>query len=151
MVILNSIQLLYAIYGQTQRILNDMRGKPSKCNLKKILNCIGKNMPSKRTMISSEHKVLYKSKMVEAKYLTKVDGIYKVKYHGEILYNVLMETHEKMVTNNLIVETLHPENIVAELYRYYTNPTYEDQMNYIKIQENYLKNMLELKRRIQRK
>jgi hypothetical protein len=114
-------------------------------------DCIGKNIPSKRTMISSEHKVLYKGKMVEAKCLTKVDGIYKVKYHGEILYNVLMETHEKMVTNNLIVETLHPENIVAELYRYYTNPTAEDQMNYIKIQENYLKNMLELKRRIQRK
>lgn len=114
-------------------------------------DCIGKNIPSKRTMITSEHKVLYKGKMVEAKYLTKVDGIYKVKYHGEILYNVLMETHEKMITNNLIVETLHPENIVAELYRYYTNPTAEDQMNYIKIQENYLKNMLELKRKIQRK
>jgi hypothetical protein len=56
-----------------------------------------------------------------------------------------------MITNNLIVETLHPENIVAELYRYYTNPTAEDQMNYIKIQENYLKNMLELKLKIQRK
>jgi surface protein len=123
---------------------------------KKYLVCmekdtLGKNIPSKRTMISSEHKVLYKGKMVEAKYLTKLDGIYKVKYHGEILYNVLMETHEKMITNNLIVETLHPENIVAELYRYYTNPTAEDQMNYMKIQENYLKNMLELKRRIQRK
>lgn len=123
---------------------------------KKYLICmekdsIGKNMPSKRTMISSEHKVLYKGKMVEAKCLTKVDGIYKVKYHGEILYNVLMETHEKMVTNNLIVETLHPENIVAELYRYYTNPTAEDQINYMKIQEHYLKNMMELKRKIQRK
>lgn len=123
---------------------------------KKYIICIekdavGKNIPSKRTLISSEHKVLYKGKMVEAKYLTELDGIYKIKYNGEILYNVLMEEHEKMITNNLIVETLHPENIVAELYRNYTNPTAKDQQKYMKIQENYLKNMLELKKKIQRK
>jgi hypothetical protein len=114
-------------------------------------DAIEKNIPSKRTLISSEHKLLYKGKMVEAKYLTKLDGIYKIKYNGEILYNVLMEEHEKMITNNLIVETLHPENIVAELYRNYTNPTAKDQQKYMKIQENYLKNMLELKKKIQRK
>ena len=31
-----------------------------------------------------------------------------------MLYNVLMEEHDKMVVNNLICETLHPENGMDE-------------------------------------
>jgi hypothetical protein len=46
----------------------------------------------------------------------QVNGVYNKKYNGEILYNVLLETHEKMIVNNLIVETLDPTNIVAQLY-----------------------------------
>jgi len=33
------------------------------------------------------------------------------------LYNVLMEQPDKMMVNNLICETLHPENCIAKLYR----------------------------------
>ena len=32
----------------------------------------------------------------------------------EILYNILLETHDKMQVNNLDVETLHPDNIIAK-------------------------------------
>jgi hypothetical protein len=42
--------------------------------------------------------------------------IYPVKYSGQVLYNVLLKTHEKMVVNNMIVETLDPDNVVARLY-----------------------------------
>ena len=44
------------------------------------------------------------------------EKIYKTKYKGEILYNVLMEEHDKMIVNNLICETLDPENPTAKLY-----------------------------------
>ena len=55
--------------------------------------------------------------MREAKYfLDNYEGVVKVKYHGEVLYNVLMETHSQMSVNNLICETLHPNNIIAKLY-----------------------------------
>ena len=55
--------------------------------------------------------------MVKAKYIIGlVEGVYNKKYNGEILYNVLLETHEKMIVNNLIVETLDPSNVIAKLY-----------------------------------
>lgn len=75
------------------------------------------NMPSKNTSISMNHKVLYKGKMERARDLVgKVDGIVFKKYNGEVLYNILMEEHSKMIVNNMIVETLDPTNIVAKLY-----------------------------------
>jgi hypothetical protein len=55
--------------------------------------------------------------MIEVKHLIgQVEGVYNKKYNGEILYNVLLETHEKMMVNNLIVEILDPNNIVVQLY-----------------------------------
>jgi uncharacterized delta-60 repeat protein len=86
-------------------------------------NSLGKNYPSERTIMSREHKIYYKMKMVEAKEFLvggNIEGyfvnVHKIKYHGEILYNVLMEKHDKMIVNNLIVETLHPKNIIAKIY-----------------------------------
>ena len=56
--------------------------------------------------------------MIKAKEFTNMfENVYKVKSNGEILYNVLMEKHDKMIVNNLICETLHPENSIAKLYR----------------------------------
>jgi hypothetical protein len=78
---------------------------------------LGANIPSQKTLISKKHKVFYKGKMMEAQdFVGKFDSVYRVKYSGEILYNVLMGKYEKMMVNNLICETLHPENIVARLY-----------------------------------
>jgi hypothetical protein len=55
--------------------------------------------------------------MIKAKNLIGVvDGVYNKKYNGEILYNVLLDKYDKMIVNNLIVETLDPENIIAKLY-----------------------------------
>jgi alpha-tubulin suppressor-like RCC1 family protein len=80
-------------------------------------NALGLNYPSQNTRMTQEHKLLYAGKMCEAKtFLNKFEKVIKVKYNGEILYNVLMEEHSQMRVNNLICETLHPENIVAKLY-----------------------------------
>ena len=80
-------------------------------------NALGLNYPTNNTLISQEHKILYKGKLREAKYfLDKFENVVKVKYNGEVLYNVLMEEHSQMSVNQLICETLHPNNIIAKLY-----------------------------------
>jgi hypothetical protein len=76
-----------------------------------------KNVPNKRTTMSPNHKIFYSGKMVCAKELVgEVEGVNKIPYNDEILYNILLETHDKMIVNNLISETLHPYNIVGILY-----------------------------------
>ena len=107
--------------------INTIRGKKIVAITKTVtiedtIICIEKdaldlNIPSQKTFISRNHKLLYNKQMVKAKNLVgEVEGVYNKKYNGEILYNVLLETCENMIVNNLIVETLHPENIVAKLY-----------------------------------
>ena len=77
-----------------------------------------KNIPSQKTLISINHKIFYKGEMKKAKeFVGDFENIKKVKYTGEVLYNVLMEKPDKMLVNNLICETLHPENCIAKLYR----------------------------------
>ena len=62
--------------------------------------------------MSKEHKIYYKGRMIEAKHFVghfnnKVKYVY---YSDDVLYNVLLRQHDKMIVNNLIVETLHPLN-----------------------------------------
>jgi len=80
-------------------------------------NALGKSIPSIDTIISPNHKIFYNRQMIESRYLiNKLEGVYPIKYSGDILYNVLLERHEKMMVNNLIVETLDPENVIAQIY-----------------------------------
>jgi len=88
---------------------------------------IKKNIPSQKTIISKNHKILYNGDMIKAKdFIGKFDNIYKIKYTDEILYNVLMEKHDTMIVNNLICETLHPESLIAILYEKIKNLTPEE-------------------------
>jgi hypothetical protein len=80
-------------------------------------NALGLNYPNNFTLMSQDHKLYYNGKMREAKtFLGKFRNVGKVKYNGEILYNVLMEDYSHMRVNNLICETLNPNNIIAKLY-----------------------------------
>ena len=91
-------------------------------------DALGKNIPSQKTIISKNHKVLYKGKMMAAKeFLVGFEEVKRVKYNGEILYNVLMEKHEKMAVNNLICETLDPENCLAKLHHQLKGMTIKEQ------------------------
>ena len=77
---------------------------------------IGKNVPSQQTLCSKEHKVLYQGEMIKARDLADMcKNVKKVSYNGETLYNVLLEKDGKMLVNNMICETLHPENIAAKI------------------------------------
>jgi len=80
-------------------------------------DAIKPNIPSQITFISKNHKLLINNQMIKAKYLVgKIEGVYLKDYNGEILYNVLLNTYNTMVVNNLIVETLDPNNIIAQCY-----------------------------------
>ena len=80
-------------------------------------NAIGPNYPSQTTQISQLHALLYNGKMTRAKDIPEGK---RIQYNGETLYNVLLENHETMIINNLIVETLNPRNNIAILYKHIT-------------------------------
>jgi hypothetical protein len=80
-------------------------------------NSIAKNYPKKDTIISRRHKILYKGVFKDAEKYINETTIYEIKYNNEVLYNVLLDTHSIMKVNNLICETLHPENKVALFYK----------------------------------
>jgi len=81
-------------------------------------NSLGKNMPSQRTYISVNHGILYNKRFMQAKeFIGKIRGVYYKEYNGEYLYNVLMEKHYWMTVNDIKVETLNPNNIIAKLYK----------------------------------
>jgi len=78
------------------------------------------NYPKENTIVSRNHKILYNGKMIEAyKFIGIFKHVKKINYKGEILYNVLMEEYETIIVNNLICETLHPNNPIAKIYKFY--------------------------------
>jgi len=96
-------------------------------------DALGENIPSQKTIISKDHFILYEGKAIKAKKLLGLnEKIYKIKYNGEILFNVLMEDYNKMSVNNLICETLHPKNLVAQIYKQFPELKLEEQERLIK-------------------
>ena len=79
---------------------------------------LSKNVPSQETRCSKEHKVFYKCEMMKARDIVELcENVSFVPYNGETLYNVLLKKQNMMIINNLICETLHPENIMAKISR----------------------------------
>jgi sulfur relay (sulfurtransferase) DsrF/TusC family protein len=75
---------------------------------------------------------LYKGKMYSAyKFLNISSQVKRVKYSGETVYNVLMENYGTMSVNNLICETLHPDNLIAKIYRNRFTDDYNERVIYI--------------------
>ena len=102
---------------RNKRIVAITQTRPLFTHIVSIENdALGKNMPSATTQISKEHGVFYKGKMRTAVDLVGVcDGVVEIPYNGETLYNVLLEKHGHMMINNLVCETLHPDNIMAKI------------------------------------
>jgi hypothetical protein len=95
-------------------------------------DALGPNQPSEKTVMSRKHRLLYNGKCIEAyKFLGRSDSVHKVKYDGEILYNVLLNEHSAISVNNLICETLHPNNIIAKFFTRKNKYTEEERRNMI--------------------
>jgi hypothetical protein len=108
---------------------------------------IMKNMPKEDTVITKEHKVLYKGKMVEAKELVNGRTVVYEEYKGETLYNILLSGEGKMVVNGMIVETLSPSNNISKLYKMLKGYKEEEKKEIIKIynEEKIKKNKSQMK------
>ena len=91
--------------------------------------CIGDNIPSKQTICSPNHKILYRGRMIEANLLLdkKVEGVYSKNYDNSPLYNVLLDSHSTMTVNNMTTETLHPRNPIGMLYNKHIPQTLKEQ------------------------
>ena len=101
-------------------------------------DALGSNVPSQKTIMSKNHSIFYQGYMTQANQFVGInDKVYKINYRKEVLYNVLMEEHDKMVVNNLICETLHPENGIAKLYRYLKKINPEQQNDLINSHNKY--------------
>jgi hypothetical protein len=103
-------------------------------------DAICENIPSQRTILSENHKLLYNGQMVKAKNVTTS----RIPYNGEILYNVLLEENGLMLVNNLICETLDVNNVVALLYEHPQKNGITNRLNSIKDNDVYKKTAIEL-------
>lgn len=76
---------------------------------------MGLNIPNKRTIMTPSHQIYYKGKLIQANHFVgRLGGVFTIPYKGDVLYNILLEKHSLMKVNNMILETLHPENPVAK-------------------------------------
>ena len=117
----------HTIRGNEIEMVSQTRG------IEEFLICIKKdaiatNVPSNDTYTTSEHRFYVKKQMISAlmleyyarkSYNPKVKKkIHKVPYNGEVLYNILLkDKHDYMQVNNLIAETLHPQNKFVRYYK----------------------------------
>lgn len=105
-------------------------------------DALAKNIPCEKTLISKNHKLFYNKKMIKSKELLNLNNekIYRVKYDGDVLYNVLLENQDKMIVNNLICETLDPKNGIAQMYLYLKkhNFTKSEEIRFINNYNNYV-------------
>ena len=101
-------------------------------------HALGNNIPSQKTFMTHGHEVFYNGKMRKAIDFIKIsENVYKTKYRGEVLYNVLMENHETMEVNNLLCETLNPENPIAKMYNLLKDYSPEEQKQIAKEYNEY--------------
>ena len=101
-------------------------------------SCFLNNIPKERTILSQKHKIFYKGKWLYAHLFLNKKGVRKIVYNGEILYNILMENYDTVIANNLICETLHPNNIIAKIIK--NNYTEEYKNNIIILMNKYILN-----------
>lgn len=90
---------------------------------------LGYNVPNKPLIVTDNHLIYYNDKLIKAgdfaiNYI-KVNniysiknssGIYFVKNNKKILYNIVMDKHNIIKANNMLCETLHPDNLINQIY-----------------------------------
>ena len=97
------------------------------------------NCPTQTTIMTKDHQILFEGKLVAAyRFLEYSDNVTKVKYSGEVLYNVLLPVHSTLFVNNMECETLHPDNIIAKIYTSNMNHIHKNEV--ITIMNESLKN-----------
>ena len=79
-------------------------------------DAFGINIPSKTTYVSRAHSINIEGEWKKARSFVNGTSI-KINYMGShYIYNVLLEDHGIMTVNNMLVETLHPENPILKKF-----------------------------------
>ena len=80
---------------------------------------ISEDVPSRQTIMSPQHKILYNGQLIKAYQHPAIQypGKNMEKNEGQVLYNVLTKDYSTMRVNNMVVETLDPENRMALIYK----------------------------------
>jgi hypothetical protein len=92
------------------------------------------NVPSEKTIVSNEHLIYNNGRMLKAvDFIGKYKNVHKIKYNGDILYNVLLEKYDKILVNNLLCETLHPRNPIAKWHTVLNKISLEEQSKIVKM------------------
>ena len=83
---------------------------------------LSRGLPTQTTIMSKDHQIEFNGQLTPAyRFLDYSSEIKKVKYSGEILYNVLLAKYGTIEVNGLTCETLHPNNAVAKQFRLQSN------------------------------
>ena len=97
-------------------------------------DALGIDMPNQETIITQGHQIFYEGAFHEANwFLEKFSRVKSIPYTGEPLYNVLMEKHDVINVNNLICETLRPDNPIAKFYTKQCKLSIQDREIMIKV------------------
>ena len=75
---------------------------------------LGENIPSHDTYVTKDHGIFLNGTMIKAEKLVDGVNIVKTNVGKRNIYNVLLKTHEKMVVNNMEVESLDPNHPKAK-------------------------------------
>ncbi len=106
-------------------------------------NALGVNVPSADTKVSINHKILVNGDMTEAGKLVKFNpDISFVDYNQEVLYNVVLQTHGTMTVNNMTVETLDPESLIAKMFVAMKDMSQEQRDTIVKLHNEYVKTVI---------
>jgi hypothetical protein len=93
-------------------------------------SAVGRNLPNKKTIMSKDHQIEFQGQLVPAyRFLEMSREVKKIKYTGEVLYNVLLAKPGLMTVNGLRCETLHPSNLIAKLYTSHCSNQLVHQLN----------------------
>ena len=75
------------------------------------------NIPSKKIRVSRSHMFNINGKHKQAHQLLSNQKVNKIPYNGDVLYNILLEKHHYIKVENMLAETLHPNNPIALLHK----------------------------------
>jgi hypothetical protein len=91
-------------------------------------DALGENVPSQDTYVTKDHGIFLGGMMIRARKL--VDSVNVISWNvGRCnIYNVLLKTHEKMVVNNMEVESLDPDHPKAKYYLMRAEAQEQDQI-----------------------
>jgi len=78
---------------------------------------LSRNYPNGNTIMTGENKIEFRGMFIEScKFVGLFPNVTYVTYNGETIYNIIISEPCKIIVNNIVCETLHPNNPIAKLY-----------------------------------